>query len=989
MTTTPRAGRARSLLGFAALYAVAIALGRATRLPGAEAALVWPAAAVGVMWLVLQRERSERLVAAAALAVVTLAANHLTGAPWGISIAFSGVNLVLAAVTAALLPVREGHPQLSDLSDLRRFLVAATLGDLASAVLGALAFVAFTDQSFGLSLFLLVFRNGTSVVVGVAVAVRLRQAYLDRGSVALLPRGRQAVELVAATVVSIGLYVAIFWFNPGLPLAFLVVPLCVWVAKRFSTVFSSLYVLVAGVWIVFATRSDHGVFVQGEAISRVATAQALVLTVSLVVFTLALIRDERLELQLRLDSASAHSRTQADLFSAVLDAASEQSVVGTGIDGRIDVFNVGAQRLLGYRPDEIMGQTPERFHLESEVAARAAELGIEPGFEVFVHRARTGESETRLWTYVHRDGSSREVELSVTPRISSQGELTGFIGVAADVTERNADRRRLEASEERFRMAFDTAPVGMCLVRRHDQGGEVVLRVNAAMCEFTGFTDARLIGRGVHTLLRDADQPLPGAEADTTVGVAGKEERAFRHRDGRIVWGAVSRALMHDGDAVYLIEDVTARRAAEAELQHLALHDHLTGLSGRLLFEERLGTALAEVDRGTPGLGVIYLDLDGFKAINDEFGHSEGDELLKAVAYRLTLAVRPGDTVARLGGDEFAVICPRLRADDDAEQVAARLLASFELPFELPSGNRHTAISCSIGVAVVDGRTPLSVEQVVSAADQAMYRAKRQGKNRVVVSEGRSAPVHQDPRLLPELRSAVVNREFFMVGQQVVDLETREPVAVEMLIRWRHPRRGVLAPGAFLEVAESSAHIHDLGRFALDESCRLAVDVMALDVPIHVNVSGRQFESGTLTRDVLTSLERSGFDPGRLVLELTETFAGDLNAAVRADLQSLRDHGIKLAIDDIGTGYSSLARLTDMPFDILKIDRTFVQGIGTSSRCEAVLRAVIQLGQALDAPVITEGVETEEQRAALISWGCRFSQGFLFDRPSLLERVAA
>ncbi len=987
MYLAPRARAVLVVAAQASAYAAAVVLGRMTRLPGSDYALVWPAAAIGLLWLMQLRSRRGLALVSALVLGIGLAANLLTGMAGAIATSLAVVSLVSVLLPALLL---RGHPErmrLLDLRDLLRLLRAICLGAAASAVLGGLTLAVLDHESFARAALLLGARTGVSMMLGVPVALRLRHALL--GPRTPRPSRARVAEAVAVAVTGVAVFLLVFEATPGTGLAFVTVPLCVYVGIRFSTTFSTAYVLVCGSWIVASTLAGRGA--DGSLVVQAATAQLLVAVIAGVVFALALYRDERARLVEDLDVARTEAQEQADLFAAVLDAASEQAIIGTDVTGRVDVFNVGAQRMLGCPAEDVLGGTVTRLLCPQEIAARAAELGIEPGFEVLARLPLVEGSETRPWTFVHHDGSAREVELSVTPRRDSRGRLTGYIGVGADLTERNRVQRGLVASEERFRLAFDAAPVAMLLARRTPGEPDTIVQVNGEVCRFTGYTAEELVGLSTDTLLVDgmasfATVPEGTADPDSDA----RQECAFWHRSGLIIWGALSCAVLPDGQAVYLIEDVTARRDAEAELRRLALHDHLTGLSSRPVFEERLRMALLEARRTGLAVGVVYLDLDGFKAVNDGWGHTEGDELLRAVSRRILGTVRAGDTVSRLGGDEFAVVSPSLAYPEQAELLADRILAGFDQPFLLPSGSTHATVSASIGVTVVEPHTELSAEEVLSAAGHAMNLAKRSGKNRVQVNDAPSRhELLQESRLLPELGSAVKDGQLFLMGQQVVDMRTGEPAAVEMLIRWLHPRRGVLSPGAFLDLAETTPHIHEIGRFALDEACLIAAQQMPGHVPVHVNVSGRQFETGTLTTDVLGALERSGLEPSRLVLELTETLAGSIGPEVRADLKMLHDQGIQLAIDDIGTGYSSLARLTELPFDILKIDKAFVSGIGTSLQCEAVLRAVVQLGASLGVQVITEGIETEEQRDVLLDWGVFFGQGFLFDRPSPFEWRAA
>jgi diguanylate cyclase (GGDEF)-like protein/PAS domain S-box-containing protein len=420
-----------------------------------------------------------------------------------------------------------------------------------------------------------------------------------------------------------------------------------------------------------------------------------------------------------------------DLFAGVLDAATEQSIIGTDADGFVTVFNVGAQRMLGYTAEEMIGRQPTMIHDPDEVRARAEELGLPYGFEVFVHAARGGATETREWTYLRQDASRLDVLLTVSAMTGPDGQVVGFIGIAHDITQRRRAERALAASEEKFRLAFETAPVGMYIfgVGAEDHGR--ILRVNDEMSRFVGRTPEVLRSCRVQQLADTGDERSVDALLDQLVLEPGDHQRveiAFRRADGRVVWGSVSATVVApEGGAPYgicLIEDVTARRQVEAELRHLALHDALTGLANRVLVLDRLGHALAQSDRDERLVGVLYLDLDGFKLVNDRWGHAEGDLLLQAVAERLHAAVRPGDTLGRLGGDEFAVVCPGLASSRDLSAMAARIAEALRQPYPLLTGRTHGEIGASIGLAVSGPGT--TAEELLDSADFAMYSVKRQ-----------------------------------------------------------------------------------------------------------------------------------------------------------------------------------------------------------------------------------------------------------------------
>jgi diguanylate cyclase (GGDEF)-like protein/PAS domain S-box-containing protein len=699
-------------------------------------------------------------------------------------------------------------------------------------------------------------------------------------------------------------------------------------------------------------------------------------------------------------SGTAHDVTEArrsarelatarDLYRGVLTAASGLSIIGTDPLGQITVFNTGAQKMLGYTEEQMLGNSPVVLHDPQELRRRAAELGVEADFRLFVRGADSEHPETRQWTYLTSTGQRLQVELTVTAMTAPDGSLCGYIGVANDVTSQRQAELALRESEQRFRLAFDAASVGMCMVSLDPASTGQLMRANQAMCNFTGYTEEELLALDVVRLSipEDAKATRAALAAMARGDITQiRRETLYRHADGSHLWGLLSSSTVIPADgsppyAISLVEDITARKRAEAALTHQALHDGLTGLANRSLLLDRLEHALLSHNSSAEQVGVVYLDLDGFKQVNDGAGHAAGDELLVQVAGRLRSSVRPGDTVGRLGGDEFAILCTGLGDGKVLSSVADRVLKALRQPFLLPSGT--FTISASIGLAVAEGRA--TGEQLLAIADTAMYTAKRAGRDRVTVTDPQQqARADRSNRLRPQLETALSADELVMYGQPVLDLHSGQVVAVETLLRWNHPRRGVLGPAEFLDVAETSALMIPIGRRALHESCRMAAswaDQLAGRAPdVHVNISGRQLETGNLTQDVLTALAEYGVPADRLVLELTETHMPLIADSLRKDLSRLRDLGIRIAIDDLGTGYSSLTRITELPVDMLKIDLRFIAGLGTDPGCTAVVAAILEIGKTLGLAVVAEGVETAAQARLLAQYGCQTVQGYLYSR---------
>ncbi len=476
------------------------------------------------------------------------------------------------------------------------------------------------------------------------------------------------------------------------------------------------------------------------------------------------------------------------------------------------------------------------------------------------------------------------------------------------------------------------------------------------------------------------------------------DEYRLRHRDGRTVWVRDEAALATDDEGRLrwhgVISDVTDRKLAEAELErraevirYQAVHDPLTSLPNRALFQDRLVQALA---RRAAQVAVVLLDIDNFKLVNDSLGHTAGDELLMQIAPRLGTALRPGDTIARLGGDEFVVLLEEIPDERSAARVAERIVAAFEAPFQLSAGEHFAKASLGIAIAGAEGSEPASL---IRDADAAMYQAKARGRARFEIFD-RAMRARSVERLSVEndLRRALIRDELHIVYQPIVSLRDRSVVSVEALLRWEHPTRGQLLPSDFIAVAEESGMIEPIGRFVLDSACSQAARWHALrpdsrPLGIAVNLSVRQLTQRALETTVAAALDGSGVEPSSLCLEITESVLLEEPQGVAETIRRLSRLGVRFVLDDFGTGYSSLAYLSGLPIDGLKVDQSFIRALGTDERSTAITTAIVRMAQALSLEVIAEGVEAAHQLRALRALRCELGQGHLFHRPLSAEAV--
>jgi diguanylate cyclase (GGDEF)-like protein/PAS domain S-box-containing protein len=566
-----------------------------------------------------------------------------------------------------------------------------------------------------------------------------------------------------------------------------------------------------------------------------------------------------------------------------------------------------------------------------------------------------------------------------------------------------------------LRAVFEHSALGIARLDRNAR----ILDANAA---FERFLDRALSDLSGHSLrefaVAEDSEAIVTLVAEALAGSnsgANREVR-FVRPNARLTWGSLmlSRAgSRRDQGLIAVVQDVSERKALEAELLHQAFHDSLTGLANRALFRDRVDHALTRGSREPERIGVLFIDLDDFKAINDTQGHAAGDQVLQRVAATLLNATRGCDTVSRLGGDEFAVLLERLNLDEGPEVAAQRIVNALARPIETEPG-RTVTVGASIGIAMQSRAEDR--DELLRNADVALYEAKTQSRGRwVVYDPAMHAALVDKVALEADLRAAIERcqlahrpglqktgtyprfgdanpqTQISLAYQPIVDMTSERLTGFEALLRWTHPERGVISPTIFVPVAEDSGLVLALGRWALRTACHQvgAWNARRPDAPITVtvNLSGRQLQDEALALDVDAALRESGLPPSRLILEMTESVIMKESSAARARLHELKKLGVRIAIDDFGTGYSSLSHLQQFPVDILKIDRSFLHRMHQGSHDTALVRTIIQLAKLLSLRTIAEGVEDTHQQQQLRDLGCDSAQGFLFGRPMSVEEI--
>jgi diguanylate cyclase (GGDEF)-like protein/PAS domain S-box-containing protein len=706
----------------------------------------------------------------------------------------------------------------------------------------------------------------------------------------------------------------------------------------------------------------------------------------------AVATEESLERKYRLEPSAQVRDAHREASAALSAALARVRAVGEPADGLL-IADVLAMHDDYLRAIDHMFAAIDAGDTARANAIDAAE--VDPRFDVMESRvvaaadARHAAAVQRLDDLAHLQADV----LLATPLAFALGMgLVGLFEVVLRAQRRRADEAiaheamALRSSEKRFRALVQNASDVVLICSR---GGTVIYQSPTAETAW-GYAADGMVGRSLLTAVHPDDQPALGELLEQLQAVPGSTRGAeLRVQDASHDWCHVELILtnlLHEPDVEGLVvtaRDIAPRKAFEQQLIRQAFQDSLTLLPNRALFRDRLEQALIRAARRQARVGLLYLDLDNFKLINDGLGHQAGDELLVEAAKRLQACVRGEDTVARLGGDEFVIL---LGSATEAEAVLAaeRVEQQFRRPFKIDGRDFVTTVSVGIALGDAGHDRP---DLLLRNADIAMYLAKAGGRARhVVFQAGMQTDSLSRLDLENDLREAVGRGEMRVHYQPIVILDLGRVTEVEALLRWQHPTRGLMAPADFIAIAEESGLIVPIGQWVLEEACR-QVAAWQAEFPadpkltISVNLSPRQFQQSNLVDQVSGALRAAGLAPTGLKLEITEgAIMRDVEATIKT-LWQLKRLGVQLAIDDFGTGYSSLASLKRLPLDILKIDHSFINGIGHDPEDTAIVRAIILLAKSLHLSVTGEGIETAEQAALLRGWACEHGQGYFFSRP--------
>lgn len=675
-----------------------------------------------------------------------------------------------------------------------------------------------------------------------------------------------------------------------------------------------------------------------------------------------------------------HNKSRMELLAMAVEQ-SPLGIVVMDIAGRVEFCNQGFVRMTGFTLDDIVGEKPHPWNPTDSTDSiyRSLLLSTHLGPDHW-----HGEMRNQ-----RKDGSVYWERQVVSTLHDTDGQRTHLIVVKEDIS----DQRKRHSDFEQARLLHEQALASSSngiMITRSDADDHSIVYVNPAFERITGYSASEVMGKEGRFLVRDdlAQHDLEEIRAALREKREGQATLRNYRKDGSLFWNELHIAPVRDltGAAtthfVSVINDISERVRYQQALEHQANHDSLTGLANRNLLRDRIEQAIAWAKRNGHVIGVMLLDLDHFKLVNDASGHSAGDALLQEVAHRLLSSVRETDTVARLGGDEFVIILTDLPQADDVDQIAEKILSTLARPIEVMG--RDVFVTASIGVSIYP-RDGDHGEILLRYADMAMYRVKEHGRNSVrqfMPEMGSSAISRLD--MEAALRRALERGEFLLHLQPKIELPSQRTVGAEALVRWQNPHIGLIHPIEFIRLAEETGLILPLGEWVLEEACRQQVlwrQQGLGHLKMAINMSARQFRQEDLAERIAAAFSRTGANPHQFILELTESMVMHDMESTLVALRALKTLGVNLSLDDFGTGYSSLSYLRRFPIDELKIDRSFIADIHTNPDDAAIAGAIVAMGRSLGLSVVGEGVEKREQIDKLTELGCNQVQGYFYARP--------
>lgn len=652
------------------------------------------------------------------------------------------------------------------------------------------------------------------------------------------------------------------------------------------------------------------------------------------------------------------------------------------IDLNFNFVSSSVQHILGYQPDELLN-----IGLEAVFKPREIKLFTHQISEMLIQQGRKGTKSNLVKDLVatHKDGHEILLEIQASPLFNDSGKPHGIVGICRDVSEARQLERELYLAAE----VFDKSNEGILITDRN----QVIVKTNTAICSLSGYTEQQLLGEKPFFLISRNDHDkefIKHIEAVLNEQGYWQGEITYRKADGstRTAWAGLS--AVHDkyrtiSSLIIIISDITERKRSEERIRQLAYYDTLTGLANRSQLNERLSIMMDKASTYNQAVALLFIDLDRFKPINDTLGHPAGDAVLQEVALRLRSCVKKNDFICRMGGDEFTLALDaqnKRHVIENARSVAERILKALHQPYLL--GKHEVFLSASIGVAIYPEDATHGIE-LIKRADMAMYHAKEIGRNNVQFFDNSMSEQALEQLMLEnDIRHALERNQLELYYQPQYATKTGKPLAVEALLRWHHPEKGLMPPSIFIPIVEDTGLIGPIGKWVLNQACQQFAHWKSQGIELEriaVNVSARQFKNTGFVNMVLQAIEDTGIQTYELELEITESILiDDIDHTINT-LKSLRKLGVRTAIDDFGTGYSSLNYLKQFPVDTLKIDRSFVQGLPHNADDAQIAHTIIAMAHNLGMGVIAEGVETKEQHEFLINAQCEEVQGFLFNKP--------